>query len=137
MNLEAVLSATLEPYAHAEGEANRVSLSGEMVELPVKAVTPIGLMFHELSTNAAKCGALSDADGAVEVRWKVHRREGGRELELSWLEKGGPIVQEACKGGFGSMMMEQAALQLGGRIERQWRAGGVSATPTFPLEDQE
>lgn len=126
-----LISAILKPY---EDEQGRVRLEGEDVRLPVKAVTPLGLVIHELATNAAKYGAFSTDGGSTEVRWTRREGQAGPEVELLWKEYHGPAVTHAGEAGFGSMLLEKAALQLGGRVERDWSADGVFARLVFPLE---
>jgi len=134
VGLRDVLSATLGPHAPTEDGAERVTLTGEPVELPVKAVTPIGLVIHELATNAAKYGALSVVNGRIEVDWTIRDGQDRAELELVWREHGGPPPRAKRTDGFGSAMMKQSAMQLDGRIELEWPNDGVRATLVFPLE---
>lgn len=134
--LGATIDETMKPYADAEGE--RVRIAGPEVELPVRMVTPIGLIVHELATNAAKYGALSADQGCVEVTWDVlASTEGKKELTLSWIESGGPALSMEPNGpeaaGFGSRMTALAASQLGGRMDREWPESGAIARLTFPL----
>jgi hypothetical protein len=68
----------------------RVRMRFEDVFLPAKAATIITLMFHELVTNAAKYGALSNPNGMVTVDCNVL----GNEIVIKWVERGGPVVTE-------------------------------------------
>ena len=100
-------------------------------------VTPIGLIVHELATNAVKYGALSVEGGMVDIGWSVEQGPGGPRLTLHWIESGGPPVEtEAARAaeGFGSKMTALAAGQLGGTIERDWPATGAVARLRFPLD---
>jgi two-component sensor histidine kinase len=128
-----VIAKTMEPYADEDGR--RVRVNGPEVELPVRMVTPIGLIVHELATNAIKYGALSVEDGAVDISWEIAPDgEAGPQLALSWIERGGPpVAGTAGGGGFGSQMTQLAASQLGGAIEREWPTTGAVARVRFPL----
>ena len=129
--LEEVLRATLEPYMGAD--ASRVTLDGPPLRLPVKSVTPVGLIAHELATNAAKYGALSRPEGRVEIGWTLEAGGAGDgTLRLSWRERGGPPAAEPAQEGFGSVMLTQAARQLGGSVERRWTDEGLEAVVAFP-----
>ncbi|MCW1428643.1 sensor histidine kinase [Novosphingobium sp. JCM 18896] len=124
---------TMEPYA--DGAGTRVRVGGPRLELPARMITPLGLIVHELATNAVKYGALSEPEGTVEIAWAV---EDGAQLALVWTEIGGPEVTGASANaapstGFGSQMTSLAASQLGGTIEREWPAGGAIARLKFPL----
>ena len=132
--LAPLIVKTMEPYAEAgEAAAARVHVQGPRLDLPARMITPLGLIVHELATNAVKYGALSQAEGRVEIEWVV---TAGRELVLTWRERGGPAVTMAADdapGGFGTQMTALAAGQLGGAIEREWPAEGAIARLKFPL----
>jgi two-component sensor histidine kinase len=73
-DLRALLSASLAPYAGAAPE--RVVLRGEDVVLRPRAVLTLAMAFHELTTNAAKYGALAVPGGTIEIRWRPDRLPG-------------------------------------------------------------
>jgi two-component sensor histidine kinase/CHASE3 domain sensor protein len=130
-----VVVTTMEPYADDGGM--RVRINGPDVELPVRMVTPLGLIIHELATNAAKYGALSVESGAVDIHWEIDRSNpAAPSLSLSWIETGGPPIapeMAAGAGGFGTHMTTLAARQLGGALEREWPISGAVARLKFPL----
>jgi two-component sensor histidine kinase/CHASE3 domain sensor protein len=130
------IDETMKPYADAEGR--RVRCGGPEVELPVRMVTPIGLIIHELATNAAKYGALTTEVGSVEIAWDIaDDPQGQQQLTLSWMETGGPALSSDPGShdgtGFGSRMTVLAASQLGGRMEREWPTSGAIARLIFPI----
>jgi two-component sensor histidine kinase len=90
----------------------------------------MALVLHELATNAAKYGGLSEG-GRVSLAWW---RE-GEALVLRWRETGGPLLTDAPKGrGFGGRMIDTTVRsQLGGSIERHWLATGLACEMTLPL----
>ena len=142
VGLRDVLAATLEPYLaggaserdpRAPDERSRVVLRGPPIDLPVRSVTPIGLVAHELATNAAKYGALSVPGGRVEIEWSLDDGATGRTVSLRWVERGGPSASEPKHAGFGSIMLRQAANQLRGAVERRWTPEGMEAEIVFPL----
>ena len=64
------------------------------------------MALHELATNAAKYGALSNGSGRVEIAWSLEERETGNEtFVMSWREQGGPPVSIPPSQGFGSMVI--------------------------------
>jgi len=135
VQLEPVIAGTMEPYADEEGL--RVRVGGPEVELPVRMITPIGMIVHELATNAVKYGALSVEGGSVEIAWERQAGEGADQVTLTWIETGGPPLPSADEArastGFGSQMIRLAANQIGGAVEREWPAGGALVRLTFPL----
>lgn len=100
--LSDVLLAELRP--HGEG---RYELAGEDVELAPDAALTLGLVFHELATNAAKYGALSAEGGRVRVEWAALPGEPASRLALTWREIGGPPVAPPRRKGFGSRLIER------------------------------
>lgn len=92
----------------------------------------LGLVLHELATNAAKYGALSVPGGRVHLGWKVDRDT--RVLRLDWSEAGGPPVGKPSAPGYGTELIQSAvAYSLGGRAEQRFTAGGLETELTFPL----
>ena len=113
-------------------------LDGPQVTLPVRAVTPIGLLVHELATNAAKYGGLAMPGGQVVLRWRVTRPAGGDALlRMDWAESGAPPRPGATmvRRGFGTTLIDTAIRQLSGDIQRDWSGGGLSLAITVPLTD--
>jgi two-component sensor histidine kinase/CHASE3 domain sensor protein len=137
--LSPVIARTMEPYADEDGA--RVRCSGPDVELPVRMITPIGMIIHELATNAVKYGALSVEGGSVELRWEVVTGCAARELALSWAEQGGPPLSftdgAPSHAGFGSQMTALAARQLDGSLSREWPPSGAVVRLQFPLPDNQ
>jgi two-component sensor histidine kinase len=135
VELGPVIVKTMEPYADDGG--TRVRVAGPRIDLPARMVTPIGLIVHELATNAVKYGALSVQDGTVTIAWQLDESiDGLTVLTLSWTEAGGPPIDPtaaARTGGFGAQMTTLAAGQLGGTIERDWPAAGAVVQLKFPL----
>jgi two-component system CheB/CheR fusion protein len=86
-SLTQLLRNELGPYD--DESDRRVTIEGPPVELTSEAAVPIGMAIHELTTNAAKYGALSDG-GRVEVGWTVKGDPDRSMLHFSWVEAGGP-----------------------------------------------
>jgi two-component sensor histidine kinase len=77
---------------------------------------------HELATNAAKYGALSQPNGHVLLEWS-HKADG--QLRLLWTERGGPAVQEPTRMGVGSRIIEAMIGQQKGDTRFDWRKDGL------------
>jgi len=79
-------------------------MDGPEFLLNERSAQTLGLVIHELMTNAAKYGTLSRAEGRVYVRWSIDRTE---RLTFQWHEEGGPTVSEPTKKGFGTGLIER------------------------------
>lgn len=115
----AALSDVLKVELHPFG-SERYRCEGPELDLAPSEALTLGLIFHELATNAAKYGALSAPRGQVLVDWAVSD-DGARRLELTWREAGGPPVRPPVRRGFGSRL-----------IERSLGAGGSSVLDFDP-----
>ena len=130
--LEQVLRAELEPYDDGKGE--RIKLDGPVVHLPPDAALALAMAVHELTTNAAKHGALSVPGGRVEVTWSESGQDGRRWLTLDWIERDGPPVPVPTCKGFGSTLIERVLEgQLKGSVAIDFRPEGLSFHLEAPL----
>jgi two-component sensor histidine kinase len=114
---------------------DRIRPAGPCVRLSAAAVQPLGLVLHELATNAAKHGALSAPDGFVELEWS---RDAVGGITIRWCEQGGPEIPQAGPGatrppGFGSRLIHGTAVrQLGAEISADWLPTGLCFTLRLP-----
>lgn len=113
----------------------RIHLEGPDLILRPEAAQNIGIALHELSTNAAKFGALSDARGTVTLSWKIVTDEqDARRMQMRWEERSGPPVGAPGHKGFGHMVMDRVTGQaLGGRSHAEFEPGGVSWFLDVPI----
>jgi len=127
-SLCALLEDLFEPWTEA-GEQIEIH-SDEDVDISQKSVTPLALLFHELATNAAKYGALSDPAGRV----RVEIRNNEPNLEICWTETGGPPVKSPDEKGFGSELLQTSvSRQLKGEIAHDWSREGLRVRIQIPL----
>lgn len=129
--LEDLVTTALQPY---RSDTHRSVIEGPDVSLPERLVVPLGLVLHELTTNAVKYGAWASAGGTLAVRWQ---RAGGK-LVLDWCEisaeaRDAPV--EPGSSGFGSTLIEGSARQLGGTIRREFLAEGITVRIEIPLDE--
>jgi PAS domain S-box-containing protein len=85
----------------------QIGSEGPEVWLPPQVALNLGLVLHELGTNARKHGALSVPSGHVQVSWRVHGKDGKSVLRLTWRESGGPPVRPPAAHGFGMGLIER------------------------------
>ncbi|MEO6388193.1 MAG: PAS domain-containing protein [Croceibacterium sp.] len=124
-SLLGMLADLFSPYR--EGATNRVDVHGDDTVIAARAATPLALVFHELATNSAKYGALSNEDGTVDLTIT----DEGDTLLLRWVERGGPAPEEAPTDGFGSRLVEMSVTgQLGGSWVRRFEPTGMNCELT-------
>ena len=104
--------------AFDNGIGGRITLQGPEVALTSQIAVSLGMAIHELTTNAAKHGALSVYGGKVEVTWSVTIDATRRTLVFDWVESGGPPVKEPTREGFGSRLLD---FVLPGQIQARTR----------------
>jgi two-component system CheB/CheR fusion protein len=127
--------ARQELAAYKPQRPDRLRIEGEPVLLSADMATPFGLVLHELATNAAKHGALSNRKGNVAVTWGLSRRNNVTTLRFEWKESGGPAMREPASPGFGSTLIESAI--PGGQVKREFRGDGLLYVIEVPLPEPE
>ncbi|HEY8063538.1 MAG TPA: HWE histidine kinase domain-containing protein [Methylosinus sp.] len=132
LSIRAIVDDELAPFRQAK--ENACGVCGEPVALKPKAALAVSMAIHELSTNAAKYGALSAPGGRVRVEWRRRREKGEEQLVLTWKESGGPAVAPPTRSGFGRILIERTmAIDLGGDAELDFAPGGVRCRMRIPL----
>ena len=126
--------ARKELAAFDDGDEGRIRLSGPAVELPSQLAVTLGMALHELTTNAAKHGALSVAGGRVDLTWSVADEAGRRRLDIDWVESGGPAVAVPARQGFGVRLIRFVLpTQLRAETRIEFPSQGVHVHCTVPL----
>jgi two-component system CheB/CheR fusion protein len=128
-NLAALTQRELEPYTTKQPD--RLQVDGPPVILPADLATPIGLVLHELATNATKYGSLSGQKGAVILTWTLDARNEQQVLRVFWQERDGPLVESPKRRGFGSLLIENGI--PGATVQREFRADGLVCRIDLPL----
>ncbi len=125
--LGAILRAELEPRV---GSSEQLNFIGPDLVLEPKPALAVHMAVHELATNAAKYGALSESEGEVSVQW----RRDADEIEILWKERGGPEPAANIKNGYGTKMIEAVlSHELRGSINRQFNKDGFSCVIRFSM----
>ncbi len=138
VDLRRLVTDELAPYATEN--VGQLTIDGPSHSLAPAAAQLIGLIVHELTTNAVKHGGLKDAEGRLEVSWSAPP---GGPLDFVWREfvspatgrPLGPASDRMTDKGFGLRLLEQTiARQLGGRWNTQWSDDGLVFTMSLPLD---
>ena len=126
-----LIAEEMAPYA--AGDAARVTTGGPSIIVDANRAQTISLALHELATNAAKYGALSEPAGKVAVSWSIDNGA----LRIAWRESDGPPVTRPAHSGFGSKIINASvASQRGGSASFDWRPDGLSCDLIIPLVEQ-
>jgi PAS domain S-box-containing protein len=132
VNLRDIVCQELEPYD--DGSATRVRLEGTDLTLEPRVGLALNLVLHELTTNAAKYGALSTEQGLVTVRWSASGSGASEVLRIDWVESGGPAVIPPARRSFGTRLIERSMTKdLQGVATLDFDPAGLRCTLEFPL----
>ena len=127
--LESIVRAELAPYLGRD-EA-QAEISGPEILLAPNTALSLGLAIHELATNAAKYGALTDGQGKVTVSWAVNDNQ---TIKLDWVESGGPMVAQPDRAGFGTNLLRKTVShELGRDVILDFAPLGLRATLFIPV----
>ena len=133
-SLRSLLDRTLAPFG--VDDPGRFRLVGQDLHLPPHLVVAFALALHELATNATKYGALSTADGVVEVVWSMDHGPHSDSLHLTWRESGGPSVVKPARTSFGTQLIQRVlAREINGSAAIDYHPAGIVFQAVVPLLD--
>lgn len=126
-----ILDGVFAPY---RTDDDRVLVEGGSVRLSSRQALTLAMVLHEMATNAAKYGSLSNDAGRLSVAWDVIHGETGRMLAIRWQETDGPPVEEPTRTGFGSRLVLRAVTrELRGTVESRFDPAGFRCSIAIPL----
>jgi two-component sensor histidine kinase len=110
-----------------------VEIDGPYVKLKAEAAQAMAMVVHELTTNAAKYGALSNRSGRVRLSWGWLRNGSSGRLAMAWQESGGPPVRAPGRAGYGTTIInELVPYELNGTVALDFAAEGVRCRMEIP-----
>lgn len=113
---------------------NQLVVKGDEATLGPEEALTLGMVLHELATNAAKYGAISIPNGYIEINVLNQPTDEGRMLHLTWSERNGPKVTPPETTGFGSIMIKRSLDKIvGSKVDLQYLPEGVEAKIHLPL----
>jgi PAS domain S-box-containing protein len=126
VSLADVISIAVAPFGRG-----RFDLDAALAEVTVRGdmAAGMGLLLHEMATNAVKYGALSNRLGRVEI--ERADAPGGR-VAFSWKEIAGPEVAPSNASGFGTRLLNQVLRNQGGDVRFSFEREGFQACVEFP-----
>jgi PAS domain S-box-containing protein len=111
-----------------------ITCSGPDIQLKPREAVHLGLVLHELGTNARKYGALKVPEGRLDVTWNLTGQGARHYLEINWVESGGPAVRPPTRLGFGTLLIERGIKDsLGGEARINFVPSGVTCDMRLPL----
>ncbi|HEV7254331.1 MAG TPA: PAS domain S-box protein [Mesorhizobium sp.] len=126
-----IVAEAVAPFSNARED--RLHLRGPSARVSPRMALALSMALQELSTNAAKYGALSNEAGQIAIAWSIDRQAPPR-LRLTWQERGGPPVATPARRGFGSRLIERGlAQELDGEVTISFPPEGVICTVKAPL----
>ncbi len=127
--LRDIILSEASPYQR--DDRNSVRITGPAVPLDAKQALALGMAIHELMTNAAKYGALSNDTGRINIALEYDEETGKKSIR--WTEVGGPPVGDpGGRQGFGTVVIERVLkADIGAEIETNYAPGGLQFTATF------
>ena len=129
VSLNEILMSQL--HNHAEEHEGRIQVGGPPISFAPPQALALGLVFHELATNAVKYGALAKPKGRVAVTWGIEK---GR-LIITWLERDGARVGNPARKGFGTELIERELKSaLGAKVAFDYAPEGIEVRITIPPE---
>lgn len=130
-SLKATVEKAISPFE--DPNLNRFHIQGADLEAPSSIALSLSMALHELSTNAAKYGALSNESGRVDIAWTCSSEPDG-EFVFTWTERGGPPVAPPQREGFGTLMIARVlSQQLQAKVKLDYRPEGLSCRIEAPL----
>jgi two-component system CheB/CheR fusion protein len=132
-SLRKLIENQLAPYIG--DDKSRLHLKGENISLPADIAIPMGLVLHELATNALKYGAFAGVKGRVDLSWNLNFGNNSRVLKVHWREHDGPPVKTSSTTGFGSRLISKGL--PGAKVEHEFLVDGVSCSIELHLPPEE
>jgi PAS domain S-box-containing protein len=133
-DLRDIIDQILQPFGGEDRRSARFSVEGGDVRLPPKAALALAMVFHELATNAAKYGSLSNG-GQIDITCREEPTlQDARIIRLRWQESGGPPVMPPGRKGFGSRLIGCGlAQELDGEVHLNYEPEGVVCQIVMPI----
>ncbi|WP_114011272.1 sensor histidine kinase [Cohaesibacter intestini] len=133
IDLVSLIKTQVKPYASHYAE--QVSIEGQPIAINADAAIALGLVMHELATNAMQFGALSLRDGRLEICLSAQCLPSGEQAAtILWKESGGPVVREDRRNGFGSVLIEHSLNKVvGSHVDIAYPSSGFEAKITLPI----
>jgi two-component sensor histidine kinase len=130
VSLRQLISEDIIPFS------DRITADGPDISLRPRAAQTFALLLYELTTNAAKHGALSVPEGQVFLDWTIDDASEEPQFRLTWRETGGPEVATPTRRGFGELLVRRIAPRdVAGRSTVSYDSKGFRYELEAPLKE--
>jgi len=125
VGLADLVRGQLSPFL--DDASQRLAASGPQLLVKPSGAEDLGLVLHELATNASKYGALSVPGGRITVDWLLEPDAKGRPiLQIRWREQDGAPVTPPRHCGFGTTVIkDMMAMTKKAEITLDYAPSGV------------
>src|SRR5205085_692812 len=120
-----ILDGALMPF-RGDGSPRLATTGDRTIRIGPQSAVILAVAFHELATNAAKHGALSNDVGQVAIAWTVSGSSTGQMLHVGWTETGGPQVFRPSRTGFGLKLIEKALSKQFANVRLDFTSEGLA-----------
>jgi PAS domain S-box-containing protein len=103
----------------------KIEVVGDPIKLSPQSAQSLGMLIHELCTNAVKSGALAVDSGHVRLSWAV---DDNGAFMMKWEERGARDIAPPVRKNIGNAVILGAVRQLHGEIFRDWESDGLRCT---------
>ena len=133
IDLVSLIQTQVKPYASHYAE--QVTIEAQPIAINADAAIALGLVVHELATNAMQYGALSRRDGHIAIAIEQSEPiQGKKMLCILWKETGGPALSDERRKGFGSILIEHSLNKvIGSDVNIKYEKSGILATIKMPI----
>jgi PAS domain S-box-containing protein len=115
--------------------SGKLTIGGPPCLVKPATAQALGMTLHELGTNSAKYGALSNVSGWVKLSWTLHDGEAGRRFTITWTEDKGQPIAAPKRTGFGSMVIRRMiASAVRGDVQFEFTPTGLNWRLECPLD---
>ena len=127
ISIKEIITAELATYSE------RIVLDGPDLRIDGRKVQTFTLLLHELTTNAVKHGALSDASGEVSISWATVGSGANARFWFRWEERHGPTVKLPVHKGFGTVLLQSTFSAPDTKRRLAFEPGGLVYELDIPL----
>ncbi|MGF7153499.1 two-component system CheB/CheR fusion protein [Novosphingobium gossypii] len=122
------LRTLIETTTAAYAGRSELQIAGPEVVIDRNCLSPLALILHEWTTNAAKYGVLGPRAGTLTIDWRLSPNG----IDLLWDENGEDTIDATEGSGFGTLLVMTSVRQLAAQISHELQDGRFSLHLKLP-----